>query len=339
MAEMREIQIAGGGLAGLALGIALRKHNIPVLIREAGSYPRHKVCGEFVNGVTAATLENLGIKEIFKNALKHRRTRWWIGPQEVLDTEMSRPALGMSRWEMDEALKKLFLKEGGKLRLKDRVKREAREGLVWTAGRQLEKKSDWLGLKGHFEGVSLKGGLEMHLGQGGYVGLTPIHKESGRLNVCGLFKKRTLRNKNLITAYIRACSLDKLADRLEGGTLDSASVTGISGLHLGAQKKQKGLCTLGDAERMIPPFTGNGMSMAFESAECALPSLRDYAHGREWLECCDEIHKTLEKRFHRRISLALKLHHVLNTTTGRKTLSLAARSGLLPFQWLHRQLS
>ena len=110
---MRRVEIAGGGLAGLSLGIALRRRGVPVCVREAGSYPRHKVCGEFINGVAEGTLENLGIGGVFTEALNHRRTRWWIGNREILDIEMDRPALGMSRWEMDVALRDLFLAEGG----------------------------------------------------------------------------------------------------------------------------------------------------------------------------------------------------------------------------------
>ena len=336
---MKRIEIAGGGLAGLSLGIALRKHDVPVLVREAGSYPRHKVCGEFINGVTLETLEVLGIAGIFKKALRHSRTRWWVGSREILDAEMARPALGMSRWEMDLALRNLFLRQGGELQVKDRVTCEPREGLVWTAGRRLEKDSEWLGLKGHFEGVPLEGGLEMHIGDGGYVGLTPITEDGSRLNVCALFKRRALRGENLMVSYLRECGLGDLSERLEEGSLDQASMTGVSGFHLGAQRAEDGMCSLGDAERMIPPFTGNGMSMAFESAETALEPLLRYSQGGEWDQCRGEINDALEQRFRKRVSFALKLHRFLTTSAGRGGLSLAAQSGLLPFNWLHRQLS
>ncbi|MFT6498530.1 MAG: 2-polyprenyl-6-methoxyphenol hydroxylase-like FAD-dependent oxidoreductase, partial [Akkermansiaceae bacterium] len=76
---MKKIEIAGGGLAGLSLGIALRRFGIPVLLREASTYPRHRVCGEFINGVTENTLEVLGISPVFSDALRHRSTRWWMG--------------------------------------------------------------------------------------------------------------------------------------------------------------------------------------------------------------------------------------------------------------------
>ena len=54
------IQIVGGGLAGLTLGIALRKSEIPVTIWEAGHYPRHRVCGEFISGRGLEVLDVLG---------------------------------------------------------------------------------------------------------------------------------------------------------------------------------------------------------------------------------------------------------------------------------------
>ena len=47
---MKPVTIVGGGLAGLTLGIALRENSVPVHIYEAGTYPRHRVCGEFISG-------------------------------------------------------------------------------------------------------------------------------------------------------------------------------------------------------------------------------------------------------------------------------------------------
>ena len=81
---MKVIEIAGGGLTGLSLGIALRERGVPVTLREASCYPRHRVCGEFINGVTEDTLRNLGIADIFHDALSHHSTRWWMGPKQIL---------------------------------------------------------------------------------------------------------------------------------------------------------------------------------------------------------------------------------------------------------------
>lgn len=334
---MKRVEIAGGGLAGLSLGIALRSRGVPVTITEVSDYPRHRVCGEFVNGVTAETLERLGVNDVFHDALRHEETRWWIAGEEVLAATLTKPALGLSRWLMDERLQHSFQNLGGQLLTKTRAKREAREGLVWTAGRILKKESSWLGLKAHFRGVAVSDCLEMHLGEGGYVGVTPIHEG---INVCGLFKKRRLGGGNLILAYLKKCGLHELGERLQEGEMDQTSLTGISGLALGDQGSEDDLLVLGDAERMIPPFTGNGMSMAFESADCALTPLLDWSSGeQDWAQTKKQISVALDDRFAKRIKLALILHRFLITGWGRASLTAAARAGVLPFQWLHRELS
>lgn len=341
MAKMKVIEIAGGGLAGLSLGIALRERGVPVTVREASSYPRHRVCGEFINGVTEDTLKNLGIADIFHDALRHHSTRWWMGSKQILEAQLTRPALGMSRWEMDERLRIRFEDIGGRLITKDRVQPELREGLVWAAGRRLEKKSQLLGLKAHFEGVDLNGFLEMHIGVGAYVGLTPITSDGSKVNVCGLFKKGPrAKDVNPIVNVLRNCGLDTLSNRLEGARMDPVSLTGISGFQLGGQRVLDHFCSLGDSERMIPPFTGNGMSMAFESAECALPHLLNYCEGVEtWGKVIEEVRDSLDKKFQKRVRLALQLHRCLTHEVGRRVLSSAAVAGVLPFGWLHRKLS
>lgn len=337
---MKGIEIVGGGLAGLSLGIALRKRGVPVLVREAGSYPRHRVCGEFINGVTAETLGNLGIAGLFKKALRHEATRWWMGDRCILEAKLTRPALGMSRWEMDELLRREFERLGGNLSVHDRAKVGAREGLVWTAGRHLEKSSELLGLKAHFTGIELDGFLEMHIGEGVYVGLTPVSEDGSKVNVCGLFKKGPrVKGMNPLVDALQRGGLGRLAECLKEAEMDGGSLTGISGFQLGRQGGESAMLTLGDSERMIPPFTGNGMSMAFESAECALEPLLRYAErGQQWEEARSEVCDLLEKRFRSRVNLALGLHRCLTWPLGRMALTAAAVSGVLPFAWLHRKL-
>ena len=337
---MREIEIVGGGLAGLSLGVALAREGVPVRVREASVYPRHRVCGEFLNGVTWETLERLGIADLFDDALRHELTRWWVGEEMILESQLSRPALGMSRWVMDERLRVCFEEAGGVLSVNDRAVPVPREGLVWTAGRRLTKGSALVGLKAHFMGVDLDGFLEMHVGEGAYVGMTPVSADGERVNVCGLFRKEDLAGgRNPMVTALRRCGLPEVAGRLERAEMDGASLTGVSGLHLGGQGAADGLCTLGDAERMIPPFTGNGMSMAFESAECALPHLLAYAREEvSWEVACAEIRGSLEGRFAKRVRLALGLHRCLTSAAGRVALRSAGRSGVLPFRWLHERL-
>src|SRR6266567_1458074 len=60
---MKPITIVGGGLAGLTLGIGLRQRGIPVVLWEAGAYPRHRVCGEFICGRGLDSLTRLGLRD------------------------------------------------------------------------------------------------------------------------------------------------------------------------------------------------------------------------------------------------------------------------------------
>jgi menaquinone-9 beta-reductase len=67
--EMSEhITIVGGGLAGLTLGIGLRQRGVPVAVWEAGRYPRHRVCGEFISGRGQGSLARLGLLDGLRNA-------------------------------------------------------------------------------------------------------------------------------------------------------------------------------------------------------------------------------------------------------------------------------
>ncbi|MEC8402689.1 MAG: FAD-dependent oxidoreductase, partial [Bacteroidota bacterium] len=44
-----DVIIVGGGLAGLTNAIHLSKVNQNVLLIEKNSYPKHKVCGEYIS--------------------------------------------------------------------------------------------------------------------------------------------------------------------------------------------------------------------------------------------------------------------------------------------------
>ena len=143
------------------------------------------------------------------------------------------------------------------------------DGLVWCAGR-MPAKGRWIGLKCHVLGLELDADLEMHLASNGYVGLAKV--EQDKINVCGLFRlEPNLSGKGIETLerYLCAGGLDVLAARILAARVDAESFLGVAGFRLGWQETRDGIAALGDAWAMIPPFTGNGMSMAFESAEIA----------------------------------------------------------------------
>lgn len=333
----RPIIIAGGGLAGLAAGIALRARGIAVELHEAGSYPRHRVCGEFISGLSQRTIDALGIGPALNDCAQHRSTGWYLGGQQVLSTELPQPALAISRYRLDLRLAEIFTDLGGVLHEQSRLDDSAREGLVWAAGRRVEKGSQWVGLKMHFHNLALAQGLEMHLGDGSYVGVTPV--EDGRVNVCGLFRNLPslkASGSQRIIETVRLAGMNQLHQRLVAATPDEASLSGVSAIRFGIQSAPTERCSLGDAQSMIPPFTGNGMTMALQSAELATPVLTDYAGGKiPWRAAVDQIHEAQRIRFRRRLNWARWLHPVLCSAPGQRGIGWLSRAGLLPFQQLY----
>ena len=329
----REITIAGGGLAGLSLATALRLHEVPVTVLEAGNYPRHRVCGEFISGVSRETLSALGIAELFDDARGHQSLAWHERGRLIHRDRFKEPALGISRHLLDERLWRRVLALGGTVHTGSRALPEPREGLVWTAGRR-PRNGPWIGLKAHVKSVPMTADLEMHAGTNGYAGVAGV--EDGWTNVCGLFRTdRTIRasGSELLTAYLEAGGNGALATVLRTCEWRENSFSAMAGFELGRQVAIPGLLALGDAESMIPPFTGNGMSMAFQAAECAVVPLCDWSRGeRSWQEAVNQVRTAVRRKFRRRLATAGALHPILLDTGGRSLLQTLSTARLLPFQ-------
>jgi len=249
------ITIMGGGLAGLSLGVFLRKLGVEAKLYEAGKYPTHKVCGEFISGVAAETVEKMGLGCIISDSVHHQRMDWWVEEKKVMERALPSVAWGISRYDLDQKLAKEFKKLGGKLFQGKRVKVEDfdSEGLVVSSGKsKASGGSQWIGLKLHLKDVSDDwiSGLEMHVGDSGYVGLCEV--ESKRVNCCGLFKvDRNIKEKgsSLLLEYLRANQLTELSERLEGATVDESSVSAIAGFNFGHQPVEFDFL-LGDSDRV-----------------------------------------------------------------------------------------
>lgn len=327
------VTIAGGGLAGLALAAGLRLRDVAVVVHEAGGYPRHRVCGEFISGVETSTLDKLGIRGAFEDALRHRGVAWFRDGRKFHEDKLPAAALGISRHRLDMRLRDHVTGLGGIVHERSRLPREPREGLVWAAGR-IPRPGPWIGLKCHFLDLEMAADLEMHLGRDGYAGLAGI--EDGRVNVCGLFKLDRSRRKQgpeLLHDYLGAGGNLALVDRLRAARADESSFRAVAGFQLGRQKPEPGLCVIGDAESMIPPFTGNGMSMAFQSAELALDPLESWSRGKSgWHECQDRIRRDLRRRFGRRLRVASALHPLLLHQAGGNFIEALSQAGILPFK-------
>ncbi len=343
---MQAIEIVGGGLAGLSLGIALRRHGIPVTLHEAGHYPRHRVCGEFIAGLSPATIARLQLNEALTGALVHRDVAWHLPGEAPFVQRLPAPALGLSRHLLDLRLADQFIALGGELHTRARISDDpdgspeaSIPGRVHAYGRRRESRSRWLGLKVHVRDLTLVRELELHLGEDCYVGLSRI--ENDEVNVCGLFQRRAIseRGATILLAYLRAAGLKDLADRIEGATVDEGSFCAVAAVEFDREVPVAQGMRLGDAAAMIPPFTGNGMAMAFQSAESALNPLLDFAHGKTaWEATCAATQAALRARFRLRLASSGALHPILLQARWQRWLARLARARLLPFRALYAAL-
>lgn len=334
---MREIHIVGGGLAGLSLGIRLRETGIPVRITEAGAYPRHRVCGEFISGVSRETLTFLGIEDLLSGGLDCVSTTWYSPKGKFYEADLPAPAIALSRFTLDRLLADRFQKKDGRLVTDTRYSATSppEPGVILASGRVREKESSWLGLKCHLRNFDPGSDLEMHLGEQGYLGICRV--EGGRANACGLFRVRpdlSLNKTNAVSTYLEACGLYTLAETIRSADVDPDSCAAVSAFHFGEQENpSRNEIQIGDRFSMIGPFTGNGMSMAFQSAAIVAPVVESFSHGEiSWPEASRHAAEALRKTFRRRLCMASLFHPFLLRPGAQAFLIGLGRSGLLPFR-------
>ncbi len=340
----RSIEIVGGGLAGLSLGLSLRRAGVPVIVHEAGTYPRHRVCGEFITGLDANTRTRLGLDPFLANAIHHHEVAWFRSGAPLLRHPLPSPALALGRHSLDIRLAEAFRAASGDLREHSRLDpHNAPPGRVFAQGRSPAADSPWIGLKCHALGLSTTAPLEVHLGAHAYVGLCAIG--DNRVNVSGLFRRRpglSLDRTRALPAYLRAARLDALADRLTAAEIDPESRCAVAGLAFGrapASCNEPARLSLGDAHALIAPFTGNGMTMAFQSAALALDPLLAWTRDEQsWPKTVSLVQGLLAARFRMRLGSSALLHPALLNPRGQAGLSAAARTGLLPVRTLYHAL-
>jgi 2-polyprenyl-6-methoxyphenol hydroxylase-like FAD-dependent oxidoreductase len=334
MAGTRGIIIIGGGLAGLALGIGLRQRGVGVTIHEAGNYPRHRVCGEFISGRGQATLARLGLRELLDRAgaVSAQSAAFYSASKSSPPRTLPSAAICLSRFKLDAALADTLRGLGGELIAGKREARDFGEGIVRATGRRARTEAGgarWFGLKVHARNVALEANLEMHFSPRGYVGVCQL--SDGEVNVCGLFRKGANENAgtNNWREFLRGPAGSPLNRRLAAAEFEEDSFCAVAGLSLQPQQAaaRAEIC-VGDAITMIPPVTGNGMSMAFESAELAMAPLAAWSRGEtSWDEARRKIARGCDTAFARRLAWAKWLQRmILAPALQQPLVSLIARS-------------
>jgi flavin-dependent dehydrogenase len=233
---------------------------------------------------------------------------------------------------MDKLLADEFVRLGGNLILDQRnAGPSSAAGIVLASGRRLapvERGWRWHGLKAHARNVATVADLEMHVFRHGYVGLCRL--ADGEVNICGLFRRNhSIASDTSGFELLRGEPGTRLHDKLAKAEFIAGSTCAVAGISLRPQRAQaKTICAIGDALTMIPPVTGNGMSLAFESAQIACQPLTDFSAGNiSWAGAQQAIARQCDETFAGRLFWAKWFQRALLSPSFQNIFAvLAARS-------------
>jgi flavin-dependent dehydrogenase len=116
------VLVIGAGPAGSAAAAVLAERGRRVLLLEKDRFPRPKVCGEFLSATARPSLERLGVLERVEAAAETiRRGSVHLPGADPVAFELPRPALGLSRFLLDDLLASRARELGADLRFAARV--------------------------------------------------------------------------------------------------------------------------------------------------------------------------------------------------------------------------
>jgi flavin-dependent dehydrogenase len=301
--------IAGGGLAGAAVGILLARRGKSVEIIEKSTEMHDSVCGEFLSREAVLYLEELGINLEQLGAIPVHTVRLFAR-HLLAECALPFPALSLTRRVLDEALLTQAMQMKARVIRGRRVESLVRDEQGWSAklsggvlrfgkdaflatgkhdvhgyARGSGVQSDLIALKMYFrltpvQQKSLSDCVELILFPGGYAGLQAV--EGGRANLCLLVRNVILRkcggDWTRLLLKIQYSS-EQLAQRLAGAQALLDKPLALSAIPYGMLREHAsdGLWRVGDQAAVIPSFSGDGMSIALHSAHLAAKA---YLSGR-----------------------------------------------------------
>ncbi|MFN2441433.1 MAG: NAD(P)/FAD-dependent oxidoreductase [Thermoanaerobaculia bacterium] len=336
--EQCDLLVIGGGPAGATLASIAAGHGVNAVVLERDSFPRDKVCGEFLSWDAFPILERIGAFDEIQRCAPARivRTRLVI-PNRAVEVPLPQPALGISRLRFDEILLRNAEGSGAAVAERSAVEALERTGVghavqvrqrgddpvrieakvvvgAWgrwgrldlSLGRKFttDRRQRYIGFKRHY-GAALTDPdvIELHPFAGGYLGAQPI--EGAQSNLCGLVHQSEISGMRggwtrfAETLAASSSSLAALFGAAEPLQDDFLSSEPV--IFRAKEPVHQGAFLIGDSAGLIDPLTGNGMAMALQSAALAAPFVLSILAGGDRESAVDAYARAHAELFTRRL--------------------------------------
>jgi len=288
-----EVAIVGAGPAGSTLAALLARRGVSVALIDRDTFPRDKLCGEFLSYDALPVLDALGV--VLPDAPHITRCRV-VSRHRTYDFDLPHAARGVSRMLLDDLLFRTAVAAGATpitgttatdLRMTNARIVVGAWGRWGRFDQQLarsfvrDRAHRNFGFKRHYRGATDTSVIELHSFRRGYLGVAAV--EGGVTNICGLVHaSRLAHHKGRWDSFVDEIrgeepALEAMYARYapaQEGFLSSEPV-----IFRARSAVEHGIFMVGDASGIIDPLTGNGMAMAIQSALVAAPFIVDALHA------------------------------------------------------------
>lgn len=361
--SLKHVIVVGGGLAGLTSALHLSRFGIQVTLIEKNSYPRHKVCGEYLSNEVLPYLRSLDFDPFDFGAKKIEHFELNAVKGKPISVKLPLGGFSLSRYTLDHALLKQAISQGvnfvndSVLDIKykdDRFHLNLKETgnlegtfVIGSFGKRsnldqklkrgfLNSKAPYLAVKEHYSVDYADDLVGLYHFYGGYCGVSKV--ENNLVNICFIAQYDEFKKYKNITDFKEKviCKNKTLEAIFKNGRSSFDKPLSISQISFASKPVvEHHILMCGDSAGMIHPLCGNGMSMAIQGAKMASELIIQYFEQDLSRTQVEEMYK---KQWNKAFRLRIETGRLLASLFTMKSMALYVMNSVKNFPGLVRRI-